>query len=132
MDRKDTTITITCKLRNAYPKLTLPVDDHSGCTLPIIVFLKCVDVKMSALQQSTTTTFRTAQERKAQKPQPGAPPVKKYLVPDVRVGDTVRIVGRVDEWTRPKWSGPEVIRQVAVDLVSDGGSISECTGRTMN
>lgn len=108
------------------------MDDHSGCTLPVIVFLKCVDVKTPALQQSTTTTFRTAQERKAQKPQPRAPPVKKYLVPDVRVGDTVRVVGRVDEWTRPKWSGPEVIRQVAVDLVSDGGSISECTGRMLN
>lgn len=103
----------------------MTVDDHSGTTLPIIVFLKCVEMNMPALQHSAITTFRTAQERRAQKPKPKAPPVKKYLVPDVQVGDTVRIVGRVDQWTRSKWSGPEVIRQVAVDLVSDGGSISE-------
>lgn len=101
------------------------MDDHSGYTLPIIVFLKTVEVKMPALQQSSTTTFRTAQERKVQKPAPKVPPVRRYVVPDVQVGDTVRVVGRVDQWTRPKWSGPEVIRQVAVDLVSDGGSISE-------
>lgn len=125
VDRKDTTITITCELCRVRFKLTSSVDDHSGYTLPIIVFLKTVEVKMPALQQSSTTTFRTAQERKAQKPAPKVPPVRRYVVPDVQVGDTVRVVGRVDQWTRPKWSGPEVIRQVAVDLVSDGGSISE-------
>lgn len=99
------------------------MDDHSGCTLPIIVFLKSVEVKTPALQQASTTTFRTAQERRARQPPPKHPLIKRYVVPDVRVGDTVRVVGRVDQWTRPKWSGPEVIRQVAVDLVSDGGSI---------
>lgn len=83
---------------------------------------------MPALQKVSTTTFRPAHERKAQKPPAKVLPIRRYVVPDVHVGDTVRVVGRVDQWTRPKWSGPEVIRQVAVDLVSDGGSISELKG----
>lgn len=98
------------------------MDDHSGCTLPITVFMKCAEVKLPAPQR-TSMTFRTAQERRAQMAVPRGPPLKKYIVPDVRVGDTVRVVGRVDQWTRSRWSGPEVIRQVAVDLVSDGGSL---------
>jgi hypothetical protein len=48
---------------------------------------------------------------------------KVYERKDVRVGDTVRIIGKVDEWWRRKaGGGGEAVRQVVVDEGS-GGSI---------
>lgn len=76
------------------------------------------------------THFSSAKERKAQrraaalaeskdKGKGRAAPVKVYERNDVRVGDVVRVKGKVDEWMR----GKEWVRQVAVDPGA-GGSIS--------
>nr|XP_031858589.1 uncharacterized protein CI109_005969 [Kwoniella shandongensis]KAA5525661.1 hypothetical protein CI109_005969 [Kwoniella shandongensis] len=51
-------------------------------------------------------------------------PIKVYDRKDVRVGDTVRIVGKIDEWQRRKASGEvEWVRQVVVEEGA-GGSIA--------
>ena len=52
---------------------------------------------------------------------------KVYDRKDIRVGDTVRVVGRVDEWMRKKADGSsDWVRQLAVDE-GFAGSISKFT-----
>jgi len=69
--------------------------------------------------------FKTAQERKdaiksSFKPLSNA---KVYARKDVRVGDTIKVIGRVEEWMRKKAGGGlEWIRGVGVDE-GQGGSI---------
>lgn len=58
-------------------------------------------------------------EHAQQSSRPLGPPLPVYLKHDIRVGDTVRVRGRIDEWFR----GKEYIRQVAVEPGA-GGSIS--------
>lgn len=77
---------------------------------------------------TSSSNFKSAKERKAQRKvaslqdpkgkKPSLPPVKVYERHDIRVGDVVRVRGRIDEWMR----GKEWIRQVAVEPQS-GGSI---------
>lgn len=74
--------------------------------------------------------FLSAAEREAAKRKNAGPSlpqgplekkkVKTYVRPDVRVGDTVKVVGRVDEWQRRT----DTLRQVHVDMASGSGSIS--------
>lgn len=76
----------------------------------------------------SSSNFKSAKERKALRKiaiaqdakgkKPALPPAKVYERHDVRVGDAVRIRGRIDEWMR----GKEWIRQVAVEPGA-GGSI---------
>lgn len=81
---------------------------------------------------SSSSNFKTAKERKAIRKlatlqdtkgkRPALPPVKVYERNDIRVGDVVRVRGRIDEWMR----GKEWIRQVAVEPQA-GGSICKST-----
>ena len=51
--------------------------------------------------------------------------IKVYLSKDIRVGDTVRVVGRINEWPRQRHGGQkEWVREVVVDEGS-GGSVGE-------
>jgi multidrug efflux pump subunit AcrB len=51
--------------------------------------------------------------------------IKTYVRKDIRVGDTVRVVGRIDEYARKKASGElESVRTLWVEEGS-GGSIGE-------
>lgn len=47
---------------------------------------------------------------------------------DIRVGDTVRVVGKVDEFMRTNVEGKEWVRRLWVDE-SSGGSIGACVYR---
>lgn len=48
-----------------------------------------------------------------------------YVSKDIRVGDTVRVVGRINEWPRQRQGGQkEWVREVVVDEGS-GGSIGK-------
>lgn len=78
---------------------------------------------------TTRSTFRTAEERRvarqeAEKLQRSIdstePSAKVYNTPDIRVGDTVRIVARVGDWHRRT----ETVRQLNVDQASGTGSIA--------
>jgi len=110
------------------------VDDGDGLhVLPVNVRLPLVTIPSKVVLPPTRETdvsshFLSARERKAARrkaPVPPPPPVKAYARKDVRVGDTVRVIGRVDEWQRRKATGAmEWVRQVIVEEGA-GGSISE-------
>lgn len=105
------------------------VDDGDGENiLPVIVRLAERPQPKSESSDppvAKTNVFRTAAERSAMRSgETGLPKVisKLYARPDVCVGDTVRIIGRVDDWHRRT----ETIRQLHVDEASGTGSIRRC------
>ena len=49
---------------------------------------------------------------------------KRYVRRDVRVGDTIRVVARVDEWVRRRSEGSQVVRGLWCDE-SSGGRLGE-------
>ena len=65
--------------------------------------------------------FRSAQERRREHAPPEAVEAL-FMRPDIRVADTVRVVGRVDEWAR---GGREWVRQLYVDQAAGVGYIGE-------
>lgn len=91
------------------------------------VIIRLAEVRASQPDQPAEKrmTFRSAAERKNDKVDEHGfsklPPAKVYARPDVRVGDTIRVRGRVDEWQRRT----ESIRQVSIDEASGTGSICE-------
>lgn len=86
------------------------------------------DHSRSPRSSNSTPNFKSANERKALRKlatlrdakgkRPALPPVKVYERNDIRVGDVVKVRGRIDEWMR----GKEWIRQVAVEPQA-GGSV---------
>ncbi|WWD01786.1 hypothetical protein V866_008732 [Kwoniella sp. B9012] len=132
VDRKDTSMTIT-------------LDDGDGQhVLPVLLRLSPIahthNSSASRSKSNTDktvsarTTFATLSEResraytKRKAPEEnqwntnGYP--KIFQRKDIRVGDTVRIIGKVDEWMRKKSDGSgEWVRQVVVDE-NAGGFIS--------
>ncbi|WWC61486.1 uncharacterized protein I303_104070 [Kwoniella dejecticola CBS 10117] len=133
VDHKDTSMTVT-------------LDDGDGeHVLPTLIRLHPVpslahphtSVSKSVIEpKPAAQTFATASERRiakrkateealaserAQKAKWSS--TKRFQTKDIRVGDTVRIVGKVDEWMRRKADGSsEWVRQVVVDE-NAGGSI---------
>ena len=88
---------------------------------------------------TSSSHFLSARERKAAKRKalaetiPAGPrdPIKVYARKDVRVGDTVRVIGRVDEWMRRKTGGEaEWVRQVIVEEGA-GGSVGRLSDLSM-
>lgn len=86
--------------------------------------------KKVSQEASSTNTFSTRGERKAFRKQAevvsraklAQKAVPTYVRKDVRVGDVVRIIGRVNEYPRRKPHRMEWVREVVVDEGS-GGSI---------
>jgi hypothetical protein len=118
-----------------------PVDDGDGQhVLPITIRLPLIPsssltskARADPLQNETTVsfsssrTFRTSKERKLNPRSTTASTsntnTKTYARKDIRVGDTVRVVGRIEEWARRKASGGlEWVRGVGADQ-GQGGSI---------
>lgn len=118
----------------------MTVDDGDGSSvLSVVVKLAEVDVpplKSKAKEKDEKRdkevegrrTFRSARERHRAPPAaPVAmigPPAKLYVRPDIRVGDTIRLAGSVEEWMRRN----DAIRQVVVDEASGSGFIRELAG----
>lgn len=108
------------------------MDDGDGLhVLPVTVRLPLFTVPSKPTPNPTpggksSAHFLTARERKAERrkaPPPPPPLMKVYARDDVRVGDTIRVIGRVDEWQRRKVGGEvEWVRQVVVEEGA-GGSI---------
>jgi hypothetical protein len=78
--------------------------------------------------------FKSAAERRKERLTDAPCPsrtenVKVYIRPDIRIGDTVRVVGQVNEWAR---GGKHLVRQLAVNEGSGLGSISEFTSWRLN
>ncbi|KAK8870070.1 hypothetical protein IAR55_000640 [Kwoniella newhampshirensis] len=130
VDHKETTMTVT-------------LDDGDGeHVLPVLIRLSLVKlstrnpVEAKPTDRVPSAAFASAATRNAAKRKAidecdsnGYPvpvkraPLKVYDRKDVRVGDTVRIVGKIDEWQRRKASGEvEWVRQVVVEEGA-GGSI---------
>lgn len=101
------------------------VDEGNGtCVLEAAVRLPQLDISRTANAASRGGMYRTAKQRKETVIVPSVD-AKFFVRPDIRVGDTVRVVGRVDEWLR----GKETIRQLFVDVAGGVGSIGElCMG----
>ncbi|ORY23699.1 hypothetical protein BCR39DRAFT_345336 [Naematelia encephala] len=125
---------------NKEASMVVTLDDGDGqAVLPITVRLSQAKSVMQSSSLSptkapTATHFSTAQERKKQRKAAAVAQSelktaktqalgKVYERKDVRVGDTVRVVGKVDEWMRRKAVGSgEWVRQVVVEE-GTGGSI---------
>ncbi|KAK4685923.1 hypothetical protein P7C73_g4211, partial [Tremellales sp. Uapishka_1] len=100
------------------------VDDGDGMhVLPVTVRLKLLETKSKIAVKSPPKARPThflssyerelAKQRQRQQPViPILPPEPTYERKDIRVGDTVRIVGRVEEWRR---KGGDWVREVVVD-----------------
>lgn len=102
----------------------MTVDDGDGeAVLSVLVKLAEVEVVVPKQEKKDKrTTFRSARERNLSRPPPPPPPAAKaYVRPDIRVGDTVRIAGSVEEWVRRN----DAVRQVVVDEASGSGYIRE-------
>jgi hypothetical protein len=105
------------------------VDDGDGQNvLPLTIRLPVITSsppkKTNNTDNSKSVYFRSARER-ANTLKPAFKPMitKTYARKDVRVGDTLRVVGKVEEWGRRKaGGGVEWIRGVGVDE-GQGGSI---------
>ena len=128
--------------------MTLYLDDGDGeHVLPVTIKLSLVTIvqptrSSAALTSpskgdeasSSTKTFVSAKERKAQRRQAALAnavstaakraPIKVFERKDVRVGDVVRIVGKVEEWQRRNSEGVQWVRQVVVTDAA-GGSVGE-------
>jgi len=109
------------------------VDDGDGLhVLPVTVRLPFITVvhkvTTTTVESKTPSNFLSAREFKAVRRKadpPPQPPTKAYARKDVRVGDTVRVIGRVDEWQRRKAGGEaEWVRQVVVEEGA-GGSVGQ-------
>lgn len=108
------------------------VDDGDGThVMPVTIRLSLVAVPLLSLLPSkgdipARSTFLSAKQRKAERRIAEAQvkpriPVKAYARKDVRVGDVVRVVGKLDEWQRRKAGGEvEWVRQVVVEEGSGG------------
>ncbi len=98
------------------------MDDGDGqCVLNVIVKLVELEIPVEKEKDKKgkgRPTFRSARERQAR---PAPPRSKVYLRPDILVGDTVRLSGYVEEWSRRT----ETVRQVVVDEASGSGYIRE-------
>ncbi|KAL1406119.1 hypothetical protein Q8F55_007802 [Vanrija albida] len=122
--------------------MTVTLDDGDGVhVLQVVVRLAKAEAKAPKAQvappvTNTNSTFLTAKDRKAMRKAavaaaaaeaaarntPAAPTSQR---PDIRVGDTLRVVGRVDEWARRRGAGREEwVRQVFVDEASGSGSLN--------
>ena len=121
--------------------MTLYLDDGDGeHVLPITIKLSLVTIVQPTSPSkgdeasSITKTFVSAKERKAQRRQAALAnavstaakraPIKVFERKDVRVGDVVRIVGKVEEWQRRNSEGVQWVRQVVVTDAA-GGSVGE-------
>ena len=137
VDHKEKSMVITCMPTQYLIRVVLMiVDDGDGrCVLPVTMFLTLQTIKPIFTKGDTTDshTFLTAKQRKDQRREAsrnhtGAKmknEVKGYARKDIRVGDTVRIVGRVNEYPRRKAGGEmEWVREVVVDEAS-GGSVGK-------
>lgn len=119
VDHRDTTVTITCELKFLV-KLTAVDDGDGEAVLSVVVKLAEVKVIVPKEEKKERRmTFRSARERNLARPPP--PAAKVYVRPDIRVGDTVRVAGAVDEWMRRDGA----VRQVVVDEASGSGYIRE-------
>ena len=108
------------------------MDDGDGLhVLPVTMRLPLITIPSKApnptkFDHGPPQHFVAARQREALRrkaPAPPPPPLKVYERKDVRVGDTVRVIGRVDDWQRRKSTGAlEWIRQVIVEAGA-GGSI---------
>ncbi|EIW70273.1 hypothetical protein TREMEDRAFT_62034 [Tremella mesenterica DSM 1558] len=105
--------------------------DHFPCRM-----VNLVGASTTQLSSCTNETvhFPSAKERKALRRAQTLenttkmnlsqrPPVKMYEKKDIRVGDVVRVVGKVDEWQRRRNGAGEWVRQVVVED-GGGGSIT--------
>ncbi|WOO83405.1 uncharacterized protein LOC62_05G006931 [Vanrija pseudolonga] len=122
--------------------MTITLDDGDGAhVLQVVVRLAKVEPPpttkvVAAVAVPVNPNFLTAKERKAMRKAAAAAeaaslaaarstaPGPTFHRPDVRVGDTLRVVGRVDEWARRRNGGEEWVRQVFVDEASGSGSLS--------
>ncbi|WRT66820.1 uncharacterized protein IL334_003783 [Kwoniella shivajii] len=121
--------------------MTVTLDDGDGIhVLPVLIRLslmkppKSTSVKPSK-SLSVSTSFLTPGERREAKRKAAEESIesvrvskwsdtKVYERKDVRVGDTVRVIGKVDEWIRRKSDGSsEWVRQVVVDENAGGSMI---------
>ncbi|WWC85165.1 uncharacterized protein L201_000022 [Kwoniella dendrophila CBS 6074] len=128
VDHKETTMTIS-------------IDDGDGQhVLPVLVRLQPttsrnnVPIKKTSEKSSGNQTFAPASERRLAKRKATEEALeaervakwsktKTFEKKDIKVGDTVRIIGKIDEWMRKKSDGStEWVRQVVVDD-NAGGSI---------
>ncbi|WWC69782.1 uncharacterized protein I206_103725 [Kwoniella pini CBS 10737] len=130
VDHKDTSMTVT-------------LDDGDGqYVLPTLLRLHPTTSSSNAhvfdptLCKPAAQTFPSASERRLAKRKATEEllafersqkmkwaPIRQYTRKDIRTGDTVRIVGKIDEWMRRKADGSsEWVRQVVVDE-NAGGSI---------
>ena len=118
-------VTVRLSLRPANFSSHSPTIGLTGPTGP-------TDPHGQAHSISDTSTFTSARERRAQERARGRATLptqtlpKMYQRKDIHVGDTVRVVGRVDEWARKRAGGElDWVRQLVVEEGSRG-SISEC------
>jgi hypothetical protein len=115
------------------------VDDGNGTsTLPVKYQLPKVASAPAATERlpvAPRTTFTTAAERRIRQEAAakaeldaafGKPraPARIYETKDIRVADTVRVIGRIDEYGRFKVTGTEWVRGVTVEAGA-GGSIGK-------
>lgn len=114
------------------------MDEGNGVTvLEVVVRLAQIEIprpKVKSKPVMRSSTFRSRMERRndpSSSTGSGLPAADNqlYMRPDIRVGDTVRVVGRVDEWSRGK---KEWVRQLSVDMASGLGSISVYTSEVVS
>lgn len=132
--------------------LTMTVDDGDGsCVMPVKYYLPRIGGGSQASRVAPTPTpisvpptqtpvtgsrktFTTVAERRVKEEaaaqavfeatQVKRAPVKVFQSKDIRVGDVVRVIGKIDEWARVKKTGREWIRGVTVEEGA-GGRIGE-------
>lgn len=119
------------------------VDDGDGqYVLPVAMHLPSRQAPKPTLPKvsaTSTDTFLTKGERKAMRKQAeidtklhtSRETHSTYVRQDIRVGDAVRVVGKVNEYARRKQEGLEWVRELVVDEGS-GGSVGTSSPHTFN
>jgi hypothetical protein len=105
------------------------VDDGDGMhvlevKIRLSVIASSIPAKPNITEGNQVRRFLSAAERK-KAPKPafsGMDDMKVYARKDIRVGDTVRVIGRIKEWFRGNAIRGEFIREITVDD-GQGGSI---------
>ncbi len=119
----------------------MTVDDGDGqCVLPITVYLNLQHLHkplnpVVQMELPDSGTFLSSRQRRAQLRAAAEAQIKGksnanfkgYVRKDIRVGDVVSVVGRVNEYPRRKMGEIEWVREVVVDDAS-GGSVGESPG----
>lgn len=76
--------------------------------------------RKAARQAAARARAALEAEAEAESAAAGKMPSRRYYRKDIRVGDVVRVIGKVDEWARNKPTGKEWVRGITVEEGAGG------------